>query len=376
MEFELQDDHVEVRDLAATIFTDLADLDRVVAVETHEAGFDRKLYGVLADSGMLGIAVPEVAGGAGLGLLGLVALLEQQGKRLAAVPLWSVVAAAALPIAEFATQAQADRWLPGLLDGSTVITGAFDAAPGQRAALRGRLDGDDLVVSGEVLQVPAGGVADAVVVPVALEDGSLRVAVVPTGAAGLTLTPISVTSHENAAAATFSDVVLSEADLLPGDGAQVVDWTRTRIRIALAAIQVGVCAEALRITAEYTSQRVQFGRPVSTNQAVSNRAADCRLDTEAIRLTTYKAAWLVDSGAEQAAHSASLVAKWWAATGGLRVVLAGQHLHGGIGADITYPIHRYFLWGRQLACYLGAAEATAAELGDVLEAAPSIGAPG
>ena len=119
MEFELQDDHVEVRDLAATIFTDLADLDRVVAVETHEAGFDRKLYGVLADSGMLGIAVPEVAGGAGLGLLGLVALLEQQGKRLAAVPLWSVVAAAALPIAEFATQAQADRWLPGLLDGST-----------------------------------------------------------------------------------------------------------------------------------------------------------------------------------------------------------------------------------------------------------------
>lgn len=374
MEFELQDDHVEVRGLAAKIFSDLADLDRVVEVETGEAGFDRRLYGVLADSGMLGIAVPEAVGGAGLGMLGLVALLEQQGKRVASVPLWSVVAAAALPIAEFASEEQAERWLPGLLEGTSVITGAFDAGPGERAVLRGRIAGDDLVVSGEIIQVPAGGVADAVVVPVGLEDGSVRVAVVPTGAAGLSLTPVSVTSHENAATATFADVVVSGSDLLPGEGERVVDWTRTRIRIALAAIQVGVCSEALRITAEYTSQRVQFGRPISTNQAVSNRAADCYLDTEAIRLTTYKAAWLVDSGAEEAAHSAALVAKWWAATGGVRVALSGQHLHGGIGADITYPIHRYFLWGRQVACFLGGAAATAAELGDILEAAPPIGA--
>lgn len=374
MEFELTDDHIEVRDLAAKIFSDLAGLERVAEVETNENGFDRKLYGVLADSGLIGIALPESGGGAGLGLLGLVALLEQQGRRVAAVPLWSVVAGAALPIAEFASEAQAERWLPGLLEGTSIITGAFDAGPGERAVLCGRFEGEDLIVSGEVLHVPAGGIADAVVVPVALEDGSLRVAVVPTGASGLSLTPISLTSHENAASATFADVLVSGSDLLPADGQQVVDWTRARLLVALAAVQVGVCAEALRITAEYTSQRVQFGRPISTNQAVSNRAADSYLDTEAIRLTTYKAAWLVDSGAEAAALSASLVAKWWAATGGLRVVLSGQHLHGGIGADVTYPIHRYFLWGRQIAFSLGSAGAISAELGDALETAPAIGA--
>jgi alkylation response protein AidB-like acyl-CoA dehydrogenase len=374
MEFELQDDHVEVRDLVAKIFSDLATLDRVSEVEKNESGFDRKLYGVLADSGMLGIAVPEAAGGAGLGMLGLVAVLEQQGRRLAAVPLWSVVAGAALPIAEFASDEQAGRWLPDLLEGRSVVTGAFDAPPGQRAVLRGRREGDDLVVSGEILHVPAGGVADAVVVPVTLEDGSVRVAVVPTSAAGLTMTPVSVTSHENAAAATFADVVVDQSDLLPADGEQVVDWTRTRLRVALSALQVGICEEALRITADYTSQRVQFGRPISTNQAVSNRAADGHLDTEAIRLTAYKAAWLLDSGAEAEASSASLVAKWWAATGGLRVVLSGQHLHGGIGADVDYPIHRYFLWGRQVAFTLGSAGAVAAELGDALETAPAIGA--
>ncbi len=375
MEFELTGDHVEVRDLAATIFADLATVDRVVQVEHAEQGFDTKLWSVLADAGLLGIAVPESAGGAGLGMLGLTALLEQQGRRVAAVPLWSVVAGAALPIAEFATETQVGRWLPGILDGSAVVTGAFDAPTGQQTVLTGRFGPTGLVVTGGLPQVPAAGVAAAIVVPVRLDDGTVRVAVVPTDAPGLALTPVSVTSHENAAAASFVDVVVAEDDLLPADGAQVVAWTRARIRLALAALQIGICQETVRMTAEYTSQRVQFGRPVSTNQAVAVRAADAYLDTEAIRLTTYRAAWLLDSGAEEAAHPATMVAKWWASSGGLRVVLAGQHLHGGIGADVDYPIHRYFLWGRQVAFSLGSADGLAAELGDVLESAPAIGAP-
>lgn len=140
-------------------------------------------------------------------------------------------------------------------------------------------------------------------------------------------------------------------------------------------MQLGVCGQALKTTAEYTSQRIQFDRPLSTNQAVAVRAADAYLDTEAIRLTTRRAAWLLDAGREQEAESAVLVATWWASRGGLRVVHATQHLHGGIGADVDYPIHRYFLWGRQLCFTLGGADATAAELGDVLGSAPRIGAP-
>ncbi len=376
MDFELTDDHVEVRDLASTIFADLAGLDRVVQVEQREDGFDSHLWKVLADSGMIGIAVPEAAGGAGLGMLGLAALLEQQGRRVAAVPLCSVIAGAALPIAEFADQAQAARWLPGLLDGSRLITGTFEAPPGEIAALRGHHDGDAIVVSGELAQVPAAGISAGIVVPVRLEEGGLRVALVPTEADGLTLTPVSITSHENAASARFDQVRVEARDVLPGDGHTIVAWARARLRVALAVLQLGVCEEALRATAEYTSQRIQFGRPISTNQAVAVRAADAYLDTEAIRVTAYKAAWLIDSGAGDAAvEAASLVAKWWASAGGLRVVLATQHLHGGLGADVDYPIHRYFLWGRQIAFSLGSADALAAELGDVLETAPAIGAP-
>jgi len=143
----------------------------------------------------------------------------------------------------------------------------------------------------------------------------------------------------------------------------------------LSALVFGVCQEAVAITAAYTSQRLQFGRPLSTNQAVALRAADAHLDAERIRLTTLKAAWHHDRGEEEEARAASLVAKWWASTGGLRAVHATQHLHGGIGADVDYPIHRYFLWGRQLAFSLGSAGAIEAELGDLLSGVTPIGAP-
>lgn len=375
MDFELMEDHAEVRDLAAQILGDLAPVDRVVEVERDEGGFDRKLWTTLASAGLIGIALPEDTGGAGLGMGGLVALLEQQGRHVAPVPLWSVVAGAALPLAEFGSAAQVERWLGPIVEGAAIVTGAFDAAPGQVARLAGNRVGDGLRVTGELPQVPAAPVAQAVVVPVAAGEGEVRVALIPLDRPGVTVIPVAVTSNESAGAVVFEDVVVTEDDLFPADGATVVAWTRRRLRVALAAIALGVCAEDLRITAAYTSERVQFGRPVSTNQAVAVRATDAYLDTEAIRLTTLKAAWLLDGGDEQAAEPASLVAKWWASVGGLRVVLAGQHLHGGIGADIDYPIHRYFLWGRQVAFSLGSGDAIAAELGDVLPTAPRIGAP-
>ena len=81
----------------------------------------------------------------------------------------------------------------------------------------------------------------------------------------------------------------------------------------------------------------------------------------------------MDTGKDEESEAAALVAKWWASRGGLRVVHATQHLHGGMGADIDYPIHRYFLWGRQIAFTLGSAAAIGAALGDQLEKGASIG---
>lgn len=372
MDFTLGADLSDVSELAGRIFADLAEVSRIRRAE-DDGGFDAGLWRTLGGSDLIGLALAEESGGAGLGLPGLVAVLEQQGRRVAPVPLWSVVTQAALPIAEFGSAEQKQRWLPGVLDGSTVVTGSFDLDLAQHPTLTAVYDGARLVVSGALGSVPAGPVATAYVAPVATPDG-VRVAVVPADRAGLTVLELSATDRQSSATVEFDEVRLGAGDLLPADGDAVVDHVRTRARIALAALATGVCQEAMAITSAYTSQRVQFGRPLSTNQAVALRAADAYLDTERIRLTTYKAAWHANRGEEDEARAASLVAKWWASVGGLRAVHATQHLHGGIGADIDYPIHRYFLWGRQIAFTLGSAGAVEAELGDLLDRVTPIGA--
>jgi len=375
MEFRFDDDQLQVAALAAEVLTDRAEVERVRAVEQDEAGFDRELWRTLGDTGLLGVALPESVGGSGLGMLGLVALLEQQGRRVAPVPLWSAVATAGFPIAEFGSAGQQQRWLPGLLDGTHVLTGGFEQAADGSEPVRGTRSGDRIRLSGRLASVPGGGVAVAVVVPVDLGGDEVVLAVVPTDHPGVRITPVDATDRVNAAAVDLDGVELGPDDVLAGAGPSAAEWTRTRGRVALAALMVGVGEEALRMTAAYTSQRHQFGRPLSTNQAVPLRAADAHLDVEAIRLTTRRAAWDLDRGAEHEGRVAALVAKLWAARGGLRIVHATQHLHGGLGADVDYPIHRYFLWGRQVAFTLGSAAAVQARLGDLLETAPPIGAP-
>jgi acyl-CoA dehydrogenase len=131
----------------------------------------------------------------------------------------------------------------------------------------------------------------------------------------------------------------------------------------LAATALGVAEEALARAAAYTSQRQQFGQPLSSFQSTAHRAADCYIDVEAMRATLWQAAWLADER-DAAALDASLVAAWWAADAGARVVQSVQHLHGGLGADTDYPVHRYYLWGTQLDISLGGASALLAQIGD------------
>lgn len=371
MDFELDDDLREVRELAERIFTDRATVERVRAVEAAEGGFDRKLWTVLAEAGLFGIALPERVGGAGMGMLGLVTLLEQQGKRVAPVPLWATQTAA-LALARFAATEQADRLLPGVLDGSTILSAAVETTPGGSTTVSAVRHGQDWWLTGELEPGPAAAVADTLLVPVTCDSGEDAVMVVSTAQDGVTVTPVEPTSKESYALVTLDGASVESRDVLPG-GAAVGAWSRRCARLALSGLQAGVCGEALRMTADYTSERAQFGRPLSTNQAVAARAADAYLDTENIRLTTQRAAWLADMDRENEVEAATLVAKWWASRAGLRVVHATQHLHGGIGADVEYPIHGYFLWGRQIAFSLGSADAVAAELGDTLEHSEALG---
>jgi alkylation response protein AidB-like acyl-CoA dehydrogenase len=141
----------------------------------------------------------------------------------------------------------------------------------------------------------------------------------------------------------------------------MAQWLFERATVATCAVQLGVSERALEMTAEYTKSRIQFDRPTGSFQAVHMRAADAYIQLEAMRLTCWEAAWLLQE--ERPAGAAVEVAKYWAAEGGHFVGYAAQHLHGGIGIDVDYPLHRYYLWAKQLELTLGTAPLQLARLG-------------
>lgn len=167
----------------------------------------------------------------------------------------------------------------------------------------------------------------------------------------------------------WADVVLDSVHMgqllgEPGKGAQVIAAARHHLLVTLCATQVGVAEAALRMTAEHLRTRHQFGRPLGAFQAVATRAADAYIDLEALRSTTLQAAWALQQG--RPAEREILVAKFWAAEAGHRVVTAAQHLHGGLGVDTDYPLHRYFLLAKQHETLLGGVARQLHRLGALL----------
>jgi acyl-CoA dehydrogenase len=357
MDFNLSDDQLAVRDLANQIFDGMVSVERIKAIAATDERVDRDLWAALAKANLLGLCLPEAHGGSGLGMVELCLLLEAQGRRLAPVPLAPTLVGA-LAVAEFGSAAQQAEWLPGVARGDVILSVALDE-PGSIDATQPRATATaDGVLHGFKLAVPAGHVATRILVPATRSDGSVAVYLVDPNGAGVEREFVDTTDRQGAA-----NLVLDGARGELIDGADVAS-IRDRALVALAAVQLGVTREALRLAAEYTSGRLQFGKPLSTFQGVALRAADAFIDTRAIDVTLWQAAWRLDAGLD--ASKEITVAKWWAAEGGERVVHATQHLHGGMGADVDYPVHRYFLWGKQIADALGGASAQLARLGKEL----------
>jgi alkylation response protein AidB-like acyl-CoA dehydrogenase len=360
MDFSLSDEQQAISDLAAQILTEKLPPERLREIESSAER--------VADD--VGIALPEAYGGGGFGFLEACLVLEQIGKTVAPVPYASTVVLAAMTIAEFGSDAQRRRDLPGVVDGEVTLTAAI-AEEGVDPALgatptSARLEGDQWVLEGERQFVPALHLARRVLVPARTGEGTLGVFLVDPSAPGAEVIRLETTSLEPQFLLKLSRVHVSADEVLgdPSGGAEILTSMLRRGTVALCATQAGVCAAALQLTAAYVSQREQFGTKIATFQAVAQRAADAYIDTEAISLTWRQAAWRLAEGLD--ADEAIAVAKFWAADAGQRVVHAAQHLHGGIGVDVDYPLHRYFRWAKQLELSLGGTTQQLRRLGRLL----------
>lgn len=245
----------------------------------------------LDEAGLLGIAVPESEGGAGLGLEEVLLLLEQQGRFVTEAPLWEhLVATLALGKAGHRGTAA----MSVLLD-SPLVSGEPDAVVG--------ID----------------------------EEGCFFARVTSLG------TVVETTNH----------TLACEPELGPKERLGVEpSWLLDVARLGLCAVQLGNVDAGVREAAAYLSQREQFGRPLATFQATTYQLGDAYCDVQAMRATLWQAAWTLDRRDVD-------VACWWAADAGERAQHVVQHLHGGIGADITYPVHKRLLWTMRINALLG-----------------------
>lgn len=372
MDFALSEELEDLRGLARRIFSDRVTEPRRREIDRTDDHFDRELWRDLADAGLLGVALPEEVGGAGYGMLAAALLLEEAGRVCAPVPLWPALALGGFAIAEHGTPEQRAAHLPPLIAGETVPTAAMFETGAEPTGSRttARADGDGWVLDGVKECVPAAHVASVVLVPASTDEDRVVVFLVDPSAAGVTLERQQTTMGEPEARLTLSGVRLGSDAVLGGDpqaGDAIVRRMRMLATAGLCALAVGVTGAALEMTAEYTKGRVQFDRPIATFQAVAHRAADAYIDSLAIRLTALQAAWRIDEGLD--AEREVAIAKFFAAEAGQRVVHAAQHLHGGIGVDLDYPLHRYFRRAKQIELTLGGANEQLRRLGAARAAA-------
>jgi 3-oxocholest-4-en-26-oyl-CoA dehydrogenase beta subunit len=340
--------------------------ERLREFDDGGARFDRALWTELARAGILAAALPESVGGSGLGLLERCSVLIEIGRTVAPVPYLASIALGAAAIAEFGTPEQQQTWAAPAGQGDIVMAVALaedecddPAAPATTAR---EIDGG-WQLTGTKTSVLAAAEADLLLVPARTPSG-VGVFLVVAGDPGVSIEPQRVTGGDGTARLTLAGVFVP-ADRLLGDlGPAVASWLAAHATVGLSALQLGVTERALELTAAYARSREQFGKPIGSFQAVSQRLADGFVDVEGIRLTLWQAAWRLAAGLP--ANTEVATAKFWAADGGHRVAHTAVHIHGGVGIDTDGDVHRYFTAAMYNEFALGGATAQLRRIGAAL----------
>ena len=326
MDFALDETAHEVADLAAAVLDD-ANATRVQQALADPCGYDETAWKAMAQAGLLGLAIPADAGGDGLGAVEVAAVLTAVGRRPLPLPALATLALGVLPLVRLGGA----QHLAGVADGA-VITAA--PAPMRLA---------DGVVCGRARNVPYA--AQAVRMLVATDDG---VAVLEPHTDGVALARTSTSSGTPSYTVTCTGA--APIDVLAGS----ISDLEVCALAGAAAVADGVVAGALELTAAHIRSREQFGRPVATFQAVAQQIADVYVIARTMHLAATAVNWQLAQG--HPATSDLEIAAYWIAAEVPPALQTCHHLHGGLGVDITYPLHRFYAHAKDLGRLVGGAE--------------------
>ncbi len=364
MQFAHTEEQQLIRDSARSFLAENADAARVRAVMAAPGGYDVGLWQRMsAELGWTGLAIPQAYGGAGLGWVELCILQEEQGRRLVASPFFATAALAAPLIQGAASEAQRQRLLAGIAAGELRIACALGGPDG-----RPPCEGVSVELSPRAEAFALRGVSEFVIhgdsadellilarAPGSAGESGISVAIVPADSAGIRITPhVMLDLTRPMSRVEFADVAVGREQLLgePGAAAPAVQRALHLARIALASEALGGAEHVLEITTDYVRQRVQFGRPIGSFQAIKHRLADMMIEVEAAKSAAWYAACVADEGSEELAEAAA-IAKSYCCDAFFACAANAIQLHGGIGFTWEHEAQLYFKRARATATLLG-----------------------
>ena len=349
MDLGLTEEQQMLRELARDFLEKECPEQHVRDMEEDERGYSPELWRKMAEQGWPGLVIPDTYGGVGMTYLDLIILIEEFGRALVPGPFISNCIAT-LALLEAGSEQQKQEYLPLLASGTQFWTLAFTEPSARFDAggvqLRATRDGYAYVLNGTKLFIRDSHTADRMVVVARTgadgEDG-VSLFIVDAGAAGISQNPIRTISSERQNEVKFENVRVPAANLMGQEGKAwpVFKKIANKATVLECAYLVGLTQMAFDITLNYTKERVQFGRPIASFQAMQHKAADIVTDVDGSRYITYLAAWAVaedDDDADEQTH----IAKAWVSEASRRTVAQCQQMHGGIGFTKDYRIQLYY----------------------------------
>jgi len=322
----------------------------VRAMEDDEKGYSPELWQKMAQQGWMGLIIPENYNGTGMNICELVVLLEEFGRALVPGPFISTVVLGGVPIMEAGTEEQKHQFLPKIASGEIIMTLALTEPSAKWTAdgvqLEAKKDGSDYVLNGTKLFVQDAHVTDYMIVAARIGgsgENGITLFIVDSKSPGIKYEVLKTIAADKQCEVTFENVKVPASNILgqEGEGWPIIEKTKKVATVAACAYLVGLSQMDFDVTLNYAKERVQFGRPIGSFQAIQHKLADAVIDVDGSRFITYKAAWSLQEGEPDADLMISM-AKAWTSDASRRVVAHGQQIHGGIGFTKEYKIQLYF----------------------------------
>lgn len=365
MDLSLTEEQQLLQDSARDFLRQECPSTHVRAMEADEIGYSPELWKKTADLGWAGLMFPEQYGGSGYSFIELCVLLEEFGRALLPSPFHSTVLTFGLPILFGGSDVQKQHYLPAIAAGNflgtlalTEPSASFDSSG---VSVRAESQGGKFVINGTKLFVLNAHTADALLVAVRTRDSGgpengISLLLVPGKAAGVEIAPLQTIAADRQCEVEFRHVEVG-ADALLGTlhaGWPLLKKTLDYATVAKCAEMVGMAQVAFDMAVDYAKNRVQFGRPIGSFQAIKHKCADMVIDVDGSRFITYRAAWCLAQGFEAAKEIA--MAKAWTSDACRRVCAQAHQIHGGIGFTKEYDLQLYFRRAKQGEVFYGDAD--------------------